>query len=639
MLSHKFSNILIIGTGGREFAFYKKIVEQNKSLIDNTLSNSNKLKVNIYNPSYYNQNLKESVDHYDYITKKYQLINIDKKEIKKDSYLIFIGSENYIAQGLVDKFENDGFFVLAPCSKAAKLETSKIYLRELIQSDDELKIFNPDYLYLKISSLEIHENKKIHNSSHKDVKKIEDDFKTNKYFRIFNNKKECIYAATTDALVHYKYLHNHVAYEDYINLFKKNYGGYVIKPDGLHSGKGVKVFGSQLTSEKQTLEYIYDILKTGESLLIEEKLVGKEFTLMSFCDKVQGFIHMPPYHDFKTAWENNTGPNTGSMGSQSIQPNKFTLQAELINEKVINLLNSKESEDNNKFKGVIYGSYMIAKYNKKNIKDIEDKTICHSDDKYEYKLKIIEFNVRFGDPEGILALHSLNDDLLNISWAIKNNYLKHYVENYKSKYKNKPFFNPTPIAVRYLVPHGYPKSPIKETQFWIDYESLSKKDLQKYFYYSSVGGDFNHQEFQKIENNSKLVLKTSKSRTLAILSNNNQHLNYLTNCIHGPLFHRKDINVISYNNNNNNNNNNTKSNKSKITYEMAGVSIDEGNKAVELMKESMSLEIGSFGGIINFSDEERMDFIKKKKNWFFQWMVLELNPHLCYLILIYLECQ
>ena len=50
---------------------------------------------------------------------------------------------------------------------------------------------------------------------------------------------------------------------------------------------------------------------------------------------------------------------------------------------------------------------------------------------------------------------------------------------------------------------------------------------------------------------------------------------------------------------------------------MAGVSIDEGNKAVELMKESMSLEIGSFGGIINFSDEERMDFIKKKKELVF----------------------
>ena len=81
-------------------------------------------------------------------------------------------------------------------------------------------------------------------------------------------------------------------------------------------GKGVRVSGEHLKNIDEGVAYANEIINIGGSFLIEEKLVGEEFSLMSFVD---GKVckHMPVVQDHKRAYEGDTGPNTGGMGTYS----------------------------------------------------------------------------------------------------------------------------------------------------------------------------------------------------------------------------------------------------------------------------------------------------------------------------------
>ena len=79
-------------------------------------------------------------------------------------------------------------------------------------------------------------------------------------------------------------------------------------------GKGVKVAGEHLNSHNEAIDYCNKIISSSGKFVVEEKLIGEEFSLMSFCDG-DNLIHMPPVQDHKRAYENDTGPNTGGMGS------------------------------------------------------------------------------------------------------------------------------------------------------------------------------------------------------------------------------------------------------------------------------------------------------------------------------------
>ena len=93
-------------------------------------------------------------------------------------------------------------------------------------------------------------------------------------------------------------------------------GNYVVKFDGLMGGKGVKVSGEHLADINEGLKYCKNIINNSGTFVIEEKLVGEEFSLMSFCDG-QNLAHMPAIQDHKRAYEGDIGPNTGGMGCYS----------------------------------------------------------------------------------------------------------------------------------------------------------------------------------------------------------------------------------------------------------------------------------------------------------------------------------
>lgn len=214
-------------------------------------------------------------------------------------------------------------------------------------------------------------------------------------------------------------------------------GNFVIKPDGLTGGKGVQVIGDHFSDAREGLENIKDLINKGETLVIEEKLVGQEFSLMSYCDG-NNLLHMPAAQDHKRVGVGDTGPNTGGMGSYSIA--NFSLpflheedieKAHIINTQVAQALKDKFNKG---YKGILYGNFMKTKSG----------------------LKIIEYNARFGDPEAmnVLSLFKKDSDcdFLQICEAIINGNLNQL----------KPNFQKVATACKYLVPEGYPDNPIKD---------------------------------------------------------------------------------------------------------------------------------------------------------------------------------
>ena len=207
---------------------------------------------------------------------------------------------------------------------------------------------------------------------------------------------------------------------------------YVIKFDGLMGGKGVRVSGEHLKTVSEGLDYADEIVESGGKFLIEEKLIGEEFSLMSFVD---GEIckHMPIVQDHKRAYEGDTGPNTGGMGTYSFGNHSLPF----LNEK-----NVKEAQETNElvakqllkqtgtpYVGVLYGGFMLTRGG----------------------VKVIEYNARFGDPEAMNVLSILKSDFLAICISIVDGNLKEQEVSFES----------LATVCKYVAPLGYPDKPSK----------------------------------------------------------------------------------------------------------------------------------------------------------------------------------
>ena len=182
-----------------------------------------------------------------------------------------------------------------------------------------------------------------------------------------------------------------------VDFITTNNNNVVVKADGLCSGKGVKVWGIHLHSMSDIIDYIYELLISNIDeevefpVIIEEKIVSdNEFSFITFTDGITA-QHSFPIKDFKRLQRGNVGPNTGSMGciyddnSLKYLTTDLINEAKCINEVIITTLNTIDFG----YKGVLYGSYIIDKNG---------------------KLKIIEFNCRLGDPEGVLIMNRMKTD-------------------------------------------------------------------------------------------------------------------------------------------------------------------------------------------------------------------------------------
>ena len=283
----------------------------------------------------------------------------------------------------------------------------------------------------------------------------------------------------------------------YLNTLGEN---YVVKFDGLMGGKGVKVSGEHIKSHAEAVKYCEQIIKKNGKFVIEEKLIGEEFSLMSFCDG-EHLIHMPPVQDHKRAYENDTGPNTGGMGSynDTNQTLPFLTNKDIDSATAINIATAKalKKEFGIGYKGILYGGF-----------------IATADG-----LKLIEYNARFGDPEAMNVFSLLQSDFLEICLGITNTTLNECDVTFSNK----------ATVCKYAVPKGYPDSPIKGERI-----DISKVENPDQLYLASVD----------LKNN---ILLESGSRTVAVvgIADTLQEAEAITEDeikrVEGPLFHREDI--------------------------------------------------------------------------------------------------
>lgn len=214
----------------------------------------------------------------------------------------FVGPEAPLEAGLVDALENIGIGCAAPTRAAARIETSKSFMRELVER-----------------------------------------------YGIPGNLE---YASFGDAASTRAYLEK-IDFE------------VAVKPVGLTGGKGVKVQGEHLHNMDDTMEYVNEIFDQkvgGAGVILERRAVGEEFTQMVFSDGKR-ITPMPMVQDHKRAYEGDVGPNTGGMGSYTDSNHLLPFldendrnQALNIIQKVIDAL----AADGTPYRGPLYGQFMLT---------------------------------------------------------------------------------------------------------------------------------------------------------------------------------------------------------------------------------------------------------------------------------------
>lgn len=224
--------------------------------------------------------------------------------------------------------------------------------------------------------------------------------------RIFGpNKKAAQFegskAFTKDFLMRHKI--PTAAYREYLDVEKaieevEQFGfPIVIKADGLAAGKGVIIAEDRLTAEKALREIMSDKIfgESGNKVVLEAFLTGIEASILCFVDG-ETILPMSPAQDYKKAYNNDLGPNTGGMGTYSPSQIIDDVMMAKIKSRLLDPFIKGIHEDGIEFKGILFVGIMIE-----------------GDD-----INVIEYNVRFGDPETEVTLPRLENDLMDVFEAV-----------------------------------------------------------------------------------------------------------------------------------------------------------------------------------------------------------------------------
>ncbi len=188
-------------------------------------------------------------------------------------------------------------------------------------------------------------------------------------------------------------------------------GGVVVKADGLAAGKGVVVCSERSEAEHALQEMLTGRLvgEAGRRVLLEEKLEGEEVSFLSLTDG-KTVLPLAPTQDHKRVWDDDRGPNTGGMGAYSddgILSARLTTR--ILDEIVSPTLNGLRREGIT-YKGVLYAGLMITRDGP----------------------KVLEYNVRFGDPETQPLMLRLEGDLAETLLALAQGELRSDMLSWKS---------------------------------------------------------------------------------------------------------------------------------------------------------------------------------------------------------------
>lgn len=192
-------------------------------------------------------------------------------------------------------------------------------------------------------------------------------------------------------------------YEDAVKTLKEFSYPVVIKADGLAAGKGVVICEDEDVALKTLKEFLIDgaLSGAGKTVVLEEFLTGFECSLLCFTDS-ETIIPMVTAKDHKQIFDGNLGPNTGGMGTISPNPFMPDNMDDVLKNEILDPFMKGLKEDNLDFRGVIFIGLMIEN--------------GHA--------KVLEFNVRFGDPETQVIMLRLKSDIYDIMYATATKSLK-----------------------------------------------------------------------------------------------------------------------------------------------------------------------------------------------------------------------
>ena len=249
--------------------------------------------------------------------------------------LTFVGPEAPLADGIVDLFSERGLRIVGPTRAASRLEGSKIFAKDFMTRH---RIPTAAY-------------------------------------RVAESPQEAI---------------------DFLRsgVFGSAESRAVIKADGLAAGKGVVVAANRSEAEKAIDDLMVHHVagrEAAERVLIEEALTGTEASLLLFADG-RDYALMPAARDHKRIGENDTGPNTGGMGTITDASVLSRSVEERVVREIVEPTLAGAREEGFPFKGVLFLGLMLT----------EDGP------------KLLEYNVRFGDPETQAILVRLRTDLVSI---------------------------------------------------------------------------------------------------------------------------------------------------------------------------------------------------------------------------------
>lgn len=182
-------------------------------------------------------------------------------------------------------------------------------------------------------------------------------------------------------------------YEDAASAHAAIDGPCVVKADGLAAGKGVFVCSNEAAAHA-AVNRVFEGGIGGGRLLLEELLVGEELSVLALCDG-ERFLLLPPAQDHKRRFDGDEGPNTGGMGAYAPAPVGTAELLATAAEQVIRPTLAGMKAEGMPFRGVLYAGLMVTAEGP----------------------KVLEFNVRFGDPECQPVLMLLDEDLVPLLLA------------------------------------------------------------------------------------------------------------------------------------------------------------------------------------------------------------------------------
>ena len=370
-----------------------------------------------------------------------EIEKIAKFAVDNNIDIAFIGPEAPLGKGIVDELEKNGISCVGPSQSAARIETDKSFMRKLFE----------DY-----------------------------DIEGSLVYKVFDN------------------------YDD-VSAFLDDFDrDVVVKPVGLTGGKGVKIVGDHLKDNQEAKEYSKEVIDNAmggfTQVIIEERLIGEEFTIQAFCDGIH-LAPMPAAQDHPHAFEGDVGAITGGMGSYSDKGGLLPFLSQDDYDEAVKIMEAtlkaiaKEAEP---YKGILYGQFMLTADGP----------------------KLIEYNARFGDPEAMNVLPLLKTPLADVCQAIVDGNL------------DKVEFNDKASVCKYIVPDGYPETSHAGETIEVDEKAI--EDLGAKVFYAAVG----------LEDDE---IHLSGSRALGIVASGDsieeaeKIAEKACACIKGNVYHRSDV--------------------------------------------------------------------------------------------------